>query len=108
MKRPTTFRAFNAKEDFQVIPPGPMAQAFTFRAFGAENSSENWLVAGEVIESIGRRGSLNPWDLYRVSRRQHGIAGIVVSFASSSVLICGVPRQRLFRRHQWLLEKFTE
>ena len=60
MKRPTTFRGFSAKEDFQVIPPGPMAQAFTFRAFGAENSSENWFVAGEVIESIGRRGSLNP------------------------------------------------
>ena len=29
-----SFRAFSAKE-FQPIPPGPMAQAFTFRAFGA-------------------------------------------------------------------------
>jgi len=31
----TSFRAFSAKE-LQPLPPGPMAQAFTFRAFGAE------------------------------------------------------------------------
>jgi hypothetical protein len=28
-------RAFSAKR-FQLVPPGPMAQAVTFRAFGAE------------------------------------------------------------------------
>ena len=39
MKGPTTFRAFSAKEDFQPVPPGPMAQAFTFRAFGAGEQS---------------------------------------------------------------------
>jgi hypothetical protein len=33
-----SFRAFSAKE-LQPLPPGPMAQAFTFRAFGAETRS---------------------------------------------------------------------
>jgi hypothetical protein len=27
----------SALEDFKLVPPGPMAQAFTFRAFGAES-----------------------------------------------------------------------
>jgi hypothetical protein len=35
MLRPTTFRAFSAG-NLQLILPGPMAQAITFRAFGAE------------------------------------------------------------------------
>jgi len=36
----TSFRAFSAKE-LQPVPPGPMAQAFTFRAVGAEARSFN-------------------------------------------------------------------
>jgi hypothetical protein len=35
MKGPTTFRVFSAEKLFSW-PPGPVAQAFTFRAFGAE------------------------------------------------------------------------
>jgi hypothetical protein len=35
---PKAFRAFSAKR-FRLVPPGPMAQAFTFRAFGAETQS---------------------------------------------------------------------
>jgi hypothetical protein len=38
-KEPATFRAFSATKIFQLVPPGPMAQAFTFRAFGAETQS---------------------------------------------------------------------
>jgi hypothetical protein len=41
-----SFRAFSAKE-FQPFPPGPMAQAFTFRAFGAETAGDT------VSKSLG-------------------------------------------------------
>jgi len=34
--RPTLFRAFSAKKVL-LVSPGPMAQAITFRAFGAES-----------------------------------------------------------------------
>ncbi len=30
------FRAYSAKRIFEWFPPGPVAQAFTFRALGAE------------------------------------------------------------------------
>jgi hypothetical protein len=39
MKEPATFRAFSPKKIFNSSPPGPMAQASTFRAFGAETQS---------------------------------------------------------------------
>jgi hypothetical protein len=35
---PTSFRAFSATK-LQLVPPGPMAQAITFRAVGAETQS---------------------------------------------------------------------
>jgi hypothetical protein len=35
---PVSFRAFSAKK-VQPVPPGPMAQAITFRALGAESRS---------------------------------------------------------------------
>jgi hypothetical protein len=35
---PRSFRAFSTKS-FPLISPGPMAQAFTFRAFGAAKQS---------------------------------------------------------------------
>ena len=36
--RPKSFRAFSAKKP-QLVPPGPMAQAIRFRAFGAGSPS---------------------------------------------------------------------
>ena len=54
MKGPTTFRAFSAKEDFQLVPPGPMAQAFTFRAFGAETRSSPTLSTAPGSDTASR------------------------------------------------------
>ena len=42
-----SFRAFSAKKFLSVLP-GPMAQAFAFRAFGAESRSFHalWVAGG--------------------------------------------------------------
>ncbi len=50
--RSTLFRAFSAKE-LQRVPPGPMAQAFTFRAFGAETRLLD-LVSRDLPRGPGR------------------------------------------------------
>jgi len=36
-KWPIDIRAFSAERVFEMVTPGPVAQAFTFRAFGAES-----------------------------------------------------------------------
>jgi hypothetical protein len=44
-------------EDFQLVPPGPMAQAFTFRAFGAETQSFH--TASTALGSVKQRPTPN-------------------------------------------------
>ena len=59
------FRAFSAKSLLVMIPPGPVAQAVTFRAFGAKTRSfVAWVAALTMVlfftSSISMKGSSMP------------------------------------------------